>query len=424
MKNISDHFKHHSLYISNIKNARICGAPFENGRREFASELPLWQHPQRSTVNHTKSKRKAPTPRGPVPQPKPRNEYFKTYKEKLLKKQLEKKQIEVNSFKEQVSKLQEVHEEVKSCRKEIEELENRLKESKFTHERFAGDDNKMLFYTGLTNEQFNTLWAFLEPEICTPKRENISRKDELFAVLIKCMLALQYEDLADRFGISRQSVSRIFEGWITFLNNLVSKINLWPSIDYIDEYMPENFKPDYATTRVVLDCTEIKVQRASNCDLQSMNFSSYKNCANVKGLVGITPDGVGCFFSDLMPGSTSDNEITIQSGVLDQVEPGRGVMTDRGFTIQDTCAEKGLYHFAPPMLEEEQFSITQCTKTFDIAHLRIHVERFIGKMRNWHILSQVWPLNQYDLLNPTWKVIGFLVNMGPPVGPKKFQVEE
>jgi hypothetical protein len=188
--------------VSNIKNARICGAHFENGRREFASELPLWQHPQRSTVNHTKSKRKAPTPRGPVPQPKPRNEYFKTYKEKLLKKQLDKKQIEVNSFKEQVSKLQEVHEEVKSCRKEIEELENQLKESKFTHERFAGDDNKMLFYTGLTNEQFNTLW------------ENISRKDELFAVLIKCRLPLQYEDLGDRFGISRQSVSIIFEGWI------------------------------------------------------------------------------------------------------------------------------------------------------------------------------------------------------------------
>ena len=111
-----------------------------------------------------------------------------------------------------------------------------------------------------------------------------------------------------------------------------------------------------------------------------------------------------------MPGSTSDNEITIQSGVLDQVVPGRGVITDRGFTIQDTCEEKGRYHFAPPMLEEEQFSITPRTKTFDIAHLRIHVERFIGKMRNWHILSQVWPLNQYDLqyLIPLGKSLAFL----------------
>ena len=188
--------------------------------------------------------------------------------------------------------------------------------------------------------------------------------------------------------------------------------------------MPQNFKPEYAKTRVILDCTEFKVQRASNCDLQSMNFSSYKNCATVKGLVGITPDGVGCFFSDLMPGSTSDNEITIKSGVLDMIEAGKGVMTDRGFTIQDICAEKGLYHYAPRMLQGDQMSVSECAKTFDIAHLRIHVERFIGRMRNWHILTQVWPMNQYDLINSTWKIIGFLVNMSPPVGPKTQQNEE
>ena len=131
---------------------------------------------------------------------------------------------------------------------------------------------------------------------------------------------------------------------------MVSKIDLWPSIEYIDEYMPGNFKPDYAKTRVILDCTEIKVQRASNCDLQPINFSSYKNCATVKGLVSITPDGVGCSFSDLVPESTSDNETTLKSGLLDSIESGRGVMTDRGFIIQDTCAERGLYHFSPPML--------------------------------------------------------------------------
>ena len=41
--------------------------------------------------------------------------------------------------------------------------------------------------------------------------------------------------------------------------------------------------------------------------------------------------------------------------MLDVVEPGRGVMTDRGFTIQNTCEEKVLYHFAPPVLETEQY---------------------------------------------------------------------
>ena len=81
--------------------------------------------------------------------------------------------------------------------------------------------------------------------------------------------------------------------------------------------------------------------------------------------------------------------------------------------ISQQCAEKGLYHYAPPMLQGDQMSVSECAKTFDIAHLRIHVERFIGRMRNWHMLTQVWPMNQYDLINSTWKIIGFLVNMSP-----------
>ena len=114
----------------------------------------------------------------------------------------------------------------------------------------------------------------------------------------------------------------------------------------------------------------------------------------------------------------------MSSGMLDIIESGRGVMTDRGFTIQDIGAEKGLYHFAPPMLQAEQMSVAECTKTFDKAHLYIHIERFIGRMRNWHILSQVWPVNIYNLLNPTWKVIGFPTNMYPCIGPKSNQVEK
>ncbi len=89
------------------------------------------------------------------------------------------------------------------------------------------------------------------------------------------------------------------------------------------------------------------------------HFSLSKKLPTVKGLVGITPYGVGCFFSDLMPGSTSDNEISLQSGVVDLVEPRRDVMSDTGFTIQDTCVQKGLYHFAPPTRFTPQLRITR-----------------------------------------------------------------
>ena len=166
------------------KNVRVCGGHFKNGRRESRDELPLWQHPPKTP----RKVRRAPTPRGPVPPPRPRTEHFKTYKEKLLKKQLDRKEVQVNNLKEQVCEVEKKNnelfssllttvEEVKSCKEEIKQLENKLKETEFTHRKFIGSSSKMLFYTGLTNNQFNALWDFLEPEICTPKRENISQKD-------------------------------------------------------------------------------------------------------------------------------------------------------------------------------------------------------------------------------------------------------
>ena len=72
---------------------------------------------------------------------------------------------------------------------------------------------KMIFYTGLSRKQFNALWEIIEPELSTAAiRKDISQKNELFAVLVKCRLGFEFEDLADRLGLSRHTVSRIFVG--------------------------------------------------------------------------------------------------------------------------------------------------------------------------------------------------------------------
>ena len=160
----------------NKKHTRICGAHFKNGKRESRDELPLWQFPPKALST---PKRKAPAPRGSIPQPKPRNKHFKSYKEKLLKKQLDKKIIEVNSLQVQVQEFENKIEELKNsldnslantntanqkveaCKEDIRLLEQKLTETTFGHEKFVGNDDKMLFYTGLTNDQFNALWQFL-----------------------------------------------------------------------------------------------------------------------------------------------------------------------------------------------------------------------------------------------------------------------
>ena len=71
-------------------------------------------------------------------------------------------------------------------------------------------------------------------------------------------------------------------------------------------------------------------------------------------------------------------------------------MTDKGFTVQDLCASKGIFHNHPAMKYDDQFSQVDTADNFDISCLRIHVERYIG--RDWSILNKVWPVQRMDLL--------------------------
>lgn len=58
----------------------------------------------------------------------------------------------------------------------------------------------------------------------------------------------------------------------------------------------------------------------------------------MKSLIGITPSGATASVSELFPGSTSDKEITVKSGLLNLLQAGDEIMTDKGFLIQDELA--------------------------------------------------------------------------------------
>ena len=111
---------------------------------------------------------------------------------------------------------------------------------------------------------------------------------------------------------------------------------MWPSRDLVNQYMPEQFKEKFPSTRVIIDCTEIRCQMPSSLLLNSELFSSYKNHTTLKCLVGITPGGAFSFVSQLYTGNISDREIVVRSGFLEQkFNNGDSVMADKGFTIND-----------------------------------------------------------------------------------------
>ena len=120
----------------------------------------------------------------------------------------------------------------------------------------------------------------------------LSLLEQFFMTLVWLRLGLPELDLANRFGMSQSSVSRITLMWINLMYHNFKAIVQFPSWNVVNKYMPEIFKKDYPNTRIIIDATELVIERPSSLSHQSATFSNYKNRNTVKVLVGITPSGV------------------------------------------------------------------------------------------------------------------------------------
>ena len=97
----------------------------------------------------------------------------------------------------------------------------------------------------------------------------------------------------------------------------------------------------------------------------------------------------------MYPGSISDKELTRQSGILDLLNCGDFVMVDRGFDIEDDLILRGVHLNMPPFLrDKKQFEENELIITRRIASLRIHVERAMERIKNFHIFDRSLPADR------------------------------
>ena len=94
-------------------------------------------------------------------------------------------------------------------------------------------------------------------------------------------------------------------------------------------------------TVVIIDGTEIFIQRPSNLSTQKSSYSEYKGHTTIKYLVSIDPfTGVFNFVSQGFSGNSSDRFVVENSDFLSLPKPGQRILADRGFTARDLIASK------------------------------------------------------------------------------------
>ena len=73
--------------------------------------------------------------------------------------------------------------------------------------------------------------------------------------------------------------------------------------------------------------------------------------------------------------------------MLDLLEEGDSVMADRGFDIEEDLLLLGVKLNIPPFLRgKSQLSEEELVQTRRIASLRIHAERAMERIKNFHII--------------------------------------
>ena len=248
--------------------------------------------------------------------------------------------------------------EMEDLRKQVESLKRELNELK-TKPKFNIDDHKasdenIAFFTGFPNYDMmvfcfdllkdkaanmnygNIPRANFDPNKRKPgSRRKITLWQEFTLVSMRLRLGLLEKDLAERFRVAVSTVSSIRRTWIRFMRIELEPVCIqWPSKQQIMHYMPPIFKKLYPSLVSIIDCTEIQLESPSSLDKRSLCYSSYKSRTTMKALIGITPNGVVSFCSDLYCGSISDPDIVKKSGYLKHIQIRDTVMADKDFTIR------------------------------------------------------------------------------------------
>ena len=91
-------------------------------------------------------------------------------------------------------------------------------------------------------------------------------------------------------------------------------------------------------------------------------------------------------------------------------------MADRGFTIETELATQGAVLKIPKFTKgKKQMPADDVDYSRSLAHVRIHVERVIGRLRKFSYLQSRISISQVDLLDDAMVIISAIINLNNSV---------
>lgn len=275
---------------------------------------------------------------------------------------------------------------------------------RFSIQNIKNDDKAIHFYTGLENFHKLMLVLFslgksaydLNYMYGTPPKE-LDTVEQFFVTLMILRRHTTFEEITMLYKISLKHVYTIFVTWIRFMSLQWRTLDLWVDRDKVRAYMPFDFHEKYPNTRIIIDATECPIKKPKLPLAQQVTFSMYKNRNTIKFLVGITPGGLITYVSSSYGGYATDRHIIERSSIVQKFNYNDEIMVDKGLNVQDIFVSHGVKVNMPAFFKKgNQIETTTLSSNRKVASKRVHIERVIGMLKTYKILTQ--PMNQTEIL--------------------------
>jgi hypothetical protein len=174
------------------------------------------------------------------------------------------------------------------------------------------------------------------------------------------------------------------------------------------------------------DAFEIPMESLDNKAEMSRTFSHYKNRNTLKALVAIGKD-LECFWVSKLYGANGCSDSLLVKDGKDIFDRHLHVTTD--MVAHTTLADKGfqsvpldngdtLNFQTPAFLQHGRFSKSEVISSFDISRKRIHIERFIARLKAYRMLQHV-SITSLPYISQVLHVICFIQLFKGPIYAKR-----
>uniref|UniRef100_T1JMC0 Transposase Helix-turn-helix domain-containing protein n=1 Tax=Strigamia maritima TaxID=126957 RepID=T1JMC0_STRMM len=180
---------------------------------------------------------------------------------------------------------------IQECLVSKEVQVNTYEEQSFLLSNILKTDSAVNCFTGIQTIELLDYICQMSQEFDNNQHSELSLRNHIVFAMCKLKTNISFRCLAFLFNISSSTCTRYFRKTVLLLAKVLECLIVWPDKEEILANIPKCFQK-YKRTRVVVDCTEVTVEKPLCLTCRILTYSHCKDTHTIKILIGVSPSGV------------------------------------------------------------------------------------------------------------------------------------